>query len=83
VRLPMPDKASAVTEHFRLHIYAAARKRARGPRKNGPLTHTHVHPDAHALALILADSNPARLRILSSTSVLVINRPGPGPRRTP
>lgn len=62
-----------MTEHFRVHGRAALHTRGPGPVRNGPLTTTRVHPDAHALALILADSNPARLRILSPTQVLILN----------
>jgi hypothetical protein len=64
-----------VTGYYRVHGRAVVRRHPRGPQRNGPLTTTRVHPDALALALILADSNPARLRFLSTTQVLVVNRP--------
>ena len=78
MRLPMPCKASGMTEQFRVHGRAPARTTPRAPhrgsQRNGPLMTTRVHPDAHALALILAQGDPARLRILSTTQVLILNR---------
>jgi hypothetical protein len=40
------------------------------------LSHPYVHRRAWTEALALADGDPARLRVISATSVLVMNRPG-------
>lgn len=69
-----------MTEHFRTHGWAAARKHARGPQRNGPVTVTRVNPRALLTALRLAGGNPARLRVISGSEILVVNNPG---RRSP
>ncbi len=69
-----------MTEFYRLHGRAALRIRHPGKQRNGPVTTTHVSPAAWVTALGLADGDRSRLRVISATTVVVVNR-GSG-RRT-
>jgi hypothetical protein len=64
-----------MTADFRLHEYAAAKRRPRGAQRNGPVTVTRVWPVVMAEVLRLADGDRSRLRVLSATEVLVCNGP--------
>jgi hypothetical protein len=64
-----------MTADFRLHEYAAAKRRPRGAQRNGPVTVVRVWPEAMRVALRLADGDRSRLRVLSATEVLVCNGP--------
>lgn len=61
-----------------VHQYAAARRKRRRAVCSGPVQTVQVDPRLMALALDMAGHDPARLRVLSPTQVLVLNRPRRG-----
>jgi hypothetical protein len=63
-----------MTAAYRLHRNAAVGKR-RYQRQASPVTRDQLDPDAHALALELADGDPRRLQILDAENVVVLNQP--------
>jgi hypothetical protein len=50
--------------------------RTRGRGRNGPVIATRVIPVAWVTALALADGDPARLRVISASEIIVTNNPG-------
>lgn len=64
-----------MTEGFRLHGLAAAKKRHREPSRNGPVTVIQIDPLVWACAMELADGDAQRIRVLSATAVIVTNQP--------
>lgn len=69
-----------MTADFRLHGYAAAKKRPRGAQRNGPVSVTQVPAEAMRVARQLAKGkgDTVRIRVLSATCVLVANQPARG-----
>jgi hypothetical protein len=59
-----------------VHKHAAAKRQYRKGSHSGQVATSAVHPDIWELALILADGDSSRRRVLSSTVVLVRNRGG-------
>lgn len=64
-----------MTADWRVHGRAPVRHRPTRTHRSGPVTTTTVIPAAYHTALRLARGDPARLRILNTTTVLVLNRP--------
>lgn len=56
-----------------VHRLAAARRRRRAPRRTAPVTVTRVDPQVWRIAIRLAKGDMGRLRVVDSTSVVVIN----------
>ena len=73
------NRGEPVRPSFKTHHAAgrAAGSRAR-VRRAGPVTTTQVDRAVRELALIFADGNAARLRIISPTEVIVENKPRGG-----
>jgi len=63
-----------------LHRSAATTAVRRRPKRSaghraGPVTTTHVHPDAWQVAMELADRDRRRIEVVSVDEVIVHNRP--------
>lgn len=57
-----------------VHKHAAAKRRIRGPRRNGPVVTVRVNPLVMAAAVDLAGGDPSRIRVIDARSVLVENQ---------
>jgi hypothetical protein len=60
---------------FKVHSRAAGRRK---PRRNGSVESSQLSPLAEELAEILSCGNRARWQIISTTKVIVVNRPRGG-----
>lgn len=56
-----------------VHKHAVARRVRRSASRSGDVTTERVNEIAWAMALALAGGNPARLRVVSATVVIVQN----------
>jgi hypothetical protein len=64
-----------VSAQFRVHGYAAARRRSRRPPAPSPVTREQVPEIVMLTALELAGGDRRRIRVLGATTVLVVNQP--------
>ena len=68
-----PDPETRMRVH-RAAGTPAPRRRGRGSRVNGPVDVARVNDDVFALALILADLDRLRLRVVGPCEVVVLNQ---------
>ncbi len=62
-----------MTDSFHLHAYAAAKRRKRQRSRSGPVIVVTVHREVWETALQAANGDVRRIRIISSTEVIVAN----------
>lgn len=63
-----------MSDAFAVHTYAAAKRRPRGPQRNGQVITQTVNRAVLSAALRIADGDASCLRIVSPTEVIVTNR---------
>jgi hypothetical protein len=56
-----------------VHKNAAAKRRYTVRPRSGPVVITRLHPLAEECALFLAQGNRTRLRVISASTVIVVN----------
>ena len=62
-----------MSEAYRVHGYAAGRLPTKPAQRSGQVTTIKVDRALWAAALRAADGNPRRLKIISSTEVIITN----------
>ncbi len=67
---------------FQVTKLAAVRKRRKRSRRNFPVVTSRLVPEAEELALRLAGGDRSRFRVVSVTTVIVVNSPGKPRRRS-
>ncbi len=69
------SRTSGAAEPFKVHRDAAMKRRARSPRDRYPVTVTRAHPEAWATAIAIAHGDRSRLRVVDTSTVVVVNPP--------